>query len=110
MQKKLHVKKGDTVAIIAGAHKGTKEKPRIGKIISVDREKLRAKIEGVNMIKKHTKPSAKNPQGGIVEEEAGIHISNLMLVVDGKPSRKHDVSEGSTKTTKKTKKTKEVTK
>ncbi|HLP12144.1 MAG TPA: 50S ribosomal protein L24 [Flavobacteriales bacterium] len=111
MQKKLHIKKGDTVMIISGAHKGTKEKPKTGKIIEVDRAKLRAKVEGINLVKKHSKPSAKNPQGGIVEEEAGIHVSNLMLVVDGKPSpRGKGAATAEKKTTKKTKKTKEVTK
>ncbi|MCH5243354.1 MAG: 50S ribosomal protein L24 [Lentimicrobiaceae bacterium] len=75
---KLHIKKGDTVKVLAGDDKGMQ-----GKVLMVDREKLRAKVEGINMVSKHTKPNAKNPQGGIVKMEAGIHISNLM-VVDGK--------------------------
>lgn len=103
MQKKLHIKKGDTVMVIAGVNKNKQ-----GKIIEVDRAKLRAKIEGLNLVKKHSKPSAKNPQGGIIEEEAGIHVSNLMLIVNGKPTRKK--GEVAEKKTTKTKKTKEVTK
>ncbi len=75
MQKKLHIKKGDTVVVLAGNDKGSK-----GKVLEVIRDKDRAIVEGVNMIKKHTKPNAENPQGGIVEKEAPIHISNLMLV------------------------------
>jgi large subunit ribosomal protein L24 len=103
MQKKLHIKKGDTVMVIAGVNKNKQ-----GKIIEVDRAKSRAKIEGLNLVKKHSKPSAKSPQGGIIEEEAGIHVSNLMLIVNGKPSRKR--VETTEKKTTKTKKTKEVTK
>lgn len=80
---KLKVKTGDTVQIIAGDHKGLE-----GKIISVDKEKNRAIVEGVNMVKKHNKPSAQNPQGGITEMEAPIHISNLSLLTkDGKTTR-----------------------
>ncbi|MCM1041722.1 MAG: 50S ribosomal protein L24 [Bacteroides sp.] len=75
---KLHIKKGDTVKVLAGDDKGMQ-----GKVLMVDREKLRAKVEGINMVSKHTKPNSKNPQGGIIKKEAGIHISNLM-VVDGK--------------------------
>ncbi len=74
---KLHVKKGDTVKVIAGNSRG-----KSGKVLFVIPEKNRAIVEGVNKIKKHTKPNAKNTQGGIVEKEAPIHISNLM-VVDG---------------------------
>ncbi len=75
MQKKLHIKKGDTVVVISGNDRGTQ-----GKVLEVILAKDRAIVEGVNMIKKHTKPNAENPQGGIVEKEAAIHISNLMLV------------------------------
>lgn len=75
MQTKLHIKKGDTVVVIAGNYKGQK-----GNVLEVIREKNRAIVEGVNMVKKHTKPNAENPQGGIVEKEAPIHISNLMHV------------------------------
>jgi large subunit ribosomal protein L24 len=72
---KLKVKTGDTVRVIAGDHKGEE-----GKIVKVLIDKNRAIVEGVNMISKHTKPSAENPQGGIVKREAALHISNLMLV------------------------------
>lgn len=82
MQKKLHVKVGDTVKVIAGEAIG-----REGKILTVDRKKMRATVEGLKMIKKHSKPSAADPQGGIVEKEGSIHISNLMLVVKGEATR-----------------------
>ncbi len=72
---KIKIKSGDTVQVIAGDHKGTE-----GKVLKVLRDKNKAIIEGVNMVKKHTKPSAQNPQGGIVEKEAPIHISNLSLL------------------------------
>lgn len=82
MQKKLHVKVGDTVKVLSGTSKGIE-----GKILRIDRKKNRAIVEGVNIVKKHVKPSASNPQGGIEEKEAGIHISNIMLVVNGVASR-----------------------
>ncbi|RRJ93618.1 50S ribosomal protein L24 [Flavobacterium macacae] len=72
---KLKIKSGDTVRVIAGDHKGTE-----GKVLRVDREKNKAIVEGVNLVSKHTKPSAKSPQGGIVKKEAPIHISNLSLI------------------------------
>ncbi|MGV3461155.1 MAG: 50S ribosomal protein L24 [Flavobacterium sp.] len=72
---KLKIKSGDTVRVIAGDHKGSE-----GKVVRVLREKNKAIVEGVNMVSKHTKPSAKNPQGGIVKKEAPIHISNIALV------------------------------
>ena len=72
---KLKIKTGDTVKVIAGDHKGSE-----GKVQKVILEKNKAIVEGVNMVKKHTKPSAQNPQGGIVEKEAAIHISNLSLL------------------------------
>ncbi|MGB5648151.1 50S ribosomal protein L24 [Muriicola sp.] len=72
---KLKIKTGDTVRIIAGDHKGTE-----GKVVTVDRVKNKAIIEGANLVSKHEKPSAKNPQGGIVKKEAPIHISNLSLI------------------------------
>ena len=72
---KLHVKKGDTVKVLSGADNG-----KTGKVTSVDREKGRAFVEGINLVSKHTKPSAANPQGGIVKREASVHISNLMVV------------------------------
>jgi len=72
---KLKIKSGDIVRVIAGDHKGSE-----GKVVRVYREKNKAVVEGVNMVSKHTKPSAKNPQGGIVKKEAPIHVSNLALV------------------------------
>ena len=72
---KLKIKTGDIVRVIAGDHKGAE-----GKVLKVDRENNKAIVEGVNMVSKHTKPSAKNPQGGIVKKEAPIHISNLSLI------------------------------
>jgi large subunit ribosomal protein L24 len=74
MQKKLHIKKGDTVVVVTGNSKGQK-----GKVLEVIRTSERAIVEGVNMIKKHTKPNSKHPQGGIIEKEASVHISNLMV-------------------------------
>ena len=72
---KLHIKKNDTVVVFTGEDKG-----KTGKVLKVLVEKNRALVEGVNMVSKSTKPSAKNPQGGIVKQEAPIHISNLSLV------------------------------
>jgi|TARA_B100001063_G_C16308048_1_gene331578 large subunit ribosomal protein L24 len=72
---KLKIKTGDTVRVIAGDHKGSE-----GKIIKVLLEKNKVIVEGVNMVKKHMKPSAQSPQGGIVEKEASIQISNLSLL------------------------------
>jgi large subunit ribosomal protein L24 len=82
MQQKLHIKVGDTVKVLSGESNGQE-----GTILSIDRKKMRVKVEGVNLIKKHQKPSAADPQGGIVEQEAGIHISNLMVVHKGQASR-----------------------
>ena len=81
---KLHIKKGDTVIVLAGEDKG-----KTGKVLKVDVDKQRAIVEGVNVVKKSAKPSAKNPQGGIVEQAASIHISNLNLIdpKSGKPTR-----------------------
>jgi large subunit ribosomal protein L24 len=75
MQKKLHIKKGDTVIVNTGTSKGQK-----GRVLEVITKTERAIVEGVNMMKKHTKPNAESPQGGIIEKEAPVHISNLMLV------------------------------
>ncbi len=72
---KLKIKTGDTVRIIAGDHKGLE-----GKVQKILREKNKAIVEGVNMVSKHEKPSASNPQGGIVKKEAALHISNLSLI------------------------------
>ena len=79
---KLHIKKGDTVYVNAGSSKG-----QTGKVLKVLVEEQRAIVEGVNMVSKSQKPSAKNPQGGIVKQEAPIHISNLNVAEDGKPVR-----------------------
>ena len=72
---KFKIKSGDTVKVIAGDHKGSE-----GKVLKVLKDKNKAIVEGVNMVKKHTKPSAQSPQGGIVEKEAPIQISNLSLL------------------------------
>ncbi len=77
-QPKLKLRKGDIVKVIAGDSKGQQ-----GRILEVLLDKRRALVEGVNLVSKHTKPNAKNTQGGIVKKEATVHISNLMLV-DGK--------------------------
>ena len=68
--KKLHIKKGDTVYVNAGNDKG-----KTGKVLEVITSKDRAIVEGINIVSKHTKPSPKHPQGGIVKQEAGVHIS-----------------------------------
>lgn len=72
---KLYIKKDDTVIVLAGEDKG-----KTGKVLKVLVEKNRAIVEGVNIVSKSAKPSAKNPQGGIVKMEAPIHISNLSLI------------------------------
>ncbi len=72
---KLKIKSGDNVVVTAGDHKGSE-----GRVMLVLRDKNKAIVEGVNMVSKHEKPSANNPQGGIVEKEAPIHISNLSLI------------------------------
>lgn len=72
---KFHIKKGDTVKILAGESKG-----QTGKVIEMLPDANKALVEGVNVVKKHQKPSATNPQGGIIEKEAPIHLSNLMYV------------------------------
>jgi len=84
MAMKLHIKKGDEVQIMSGVHKGDS-----GKVLDIDKKKMRAIVEGKNLVSKHTRPNAAHPEGGIVKEEAGIHISNLMLIdpKSGKPSR-----------------------
>ena len=72
---KLKIKSGDTVKVIAGDHKGSE-----GKVLQALIDKNKAIVEGINLVKKHMKPSAQSPQGGIVEKEAAIHISNLSLL------------------------------
>jgi large subunit ribosomal protein L24 len=79
---KLHIKKGDIVYVNAGASKG-----KTGRVLRVLVDKQQAIVEGVNMVSKSTKPNAQNPQGGIVKQEAPIHISNLNVVEDGRPVR-----------------------
>ena len=81
---KLKIKKNDTVVVLAGTSKGKE-----GKVIKVYPSTNRAIVEGVNMVSKHTKPNAANPQGGILKQEASINISNLMLVdpKSGQPTR-----------------------
>ena len=75
MSQKLHVKKGDTVVVISG-----KEKGKQGEIIAVDITKERVTVKGLNLVKRHTKPSQANPQGGIIEKEGTIHVSNVMVL------------------------------
>ncbi|MCR5526124.1 MAG: 50S ribosomal protein L24 [Lachnospiraceae bacterium] len=76
------IKKGDTVQVIAGKDKG-----KSGKVLSVDVKKNKVVVEGVNMISKHEKPSAVNPDGGIVHREAAFDLSNVMYLANGKPTR-----------------------
>ena len=78
----MKIKKGDMVKVIAG-----KDKDKEGKVIAVDKKDGRVLVEGVNMLTKHTKPSMANQNGGIITKEAPLHISNVMLVVDGKATR-----------------------
>ncbi len=78
----LKIKKGDTVKVIAG-----KDKDKEGKVVSIDRKNGRVLVEGINKITKHEKPSAANQNGGIVQKEAPIDISNVMYVHKGKPTR-----------------------
>ena len=82
----MNLRKGDMVLVIAG---DTRDHGRRGKILSVDRVRDRVMVEGVNLIKRHTKPSSSNQQGGIVEKEAPIHVSNIMPWCESadKPSR-----------------------
>ena len=80
---KIKIKKGDKVRVLAGSHKGAE-----GEVVKVLRETNKAIVEGVNLVKKHAKPSAENPQGGIQEKEAPIQISNLtLLTADGQATR-----------------------
>ena len=89
---KLHIKKGDTVCIIAGeskSHDRSNGTWKTGKVLKVLVKEQKVIVEGFNMISKSTKPNAKNPQGGIIKQEAPIHISNVALVdpKTGKPTR-----------------------
>ena len=78
----MKIKKGDTVQIVSGADAG-----KVGRVIKVYIDRDRLLVEGVNMVKKHMKPSQENPQGGIIEKEASIHASNTLLMVSGKPTK-----------------------
>ena len=75
VQKKFHVRSGDVVEVISGNHK-----TKTGRILRVDRQKLRAYVEGVNMVKKATRKSPQNPDGGLLSREGSIHISNLRVL------------------------------
>jgi len=80
---KLNIKKGDNVMVISGNSKG-----KSGRVLEVLAEKNRLIVEGVNLMSKHTKPNAKNPKGGIIKQEASLHISNAMIIdKSGKPTR-----------------------
>lgn len=104
---KLHIKKGDNVMVTSGNSRG-----QSGRVLAVDAVKLRAVVEGVNMISKHTKPNADNPKGGIVKQEASVHISNLKVIdKSGKPTRVgRKLDEKSGKSVRYSKKTGEVIK
>ena len=78
----MHLKSGMTVKVIRGNHKGKE-----GKILRILKDKNRVIVEGVNLIKKHTKPSQENPKGGIVEREGSLHVSNVMYIHGGEPTR-----------------------
>ncbi len=78
----VKIKKGDTVRVITG-----KDRDAEGKVVSIDRKNHKVLVEGINMVTKHQKPSQNNPNGGIVQKEAPIDISNVMLVVKGKATR-----------------------
>ncbi len=84
MNRKFHIKKGDVVFVNAGVDKGKQ-----GKVLEMLPNEERAIVEGINMVSKHTKPNAKNPQGGILKKEAPIHISNLNAIdpSTGKPTK-----------------------
>lgn len=103
---KIKLKKGDTVKVISGEARGQQ-----GKIISIDVKNLRAIVEGVNLISKSEKPSAKNTNGGITKKEGSIHISNLMFLEGGKSVRiGRRINEKTQKTERVSAKTKEVLK
>ncbi len=84
--KKIHIKKGDTVYVNAGNDKG-----KTGKVLEVIPSKDRVIVEGINIVSKHTKPNAKQPQGGIVKQEAGIHVSNVQLLDPAKSTATNPV-------------------
>lgn len=107
MSKKLHIKKGDTVMVIAGDSKGLQ-----GRVLVVDIDKNKAMVEGVNVLKKHSRPTNKTPKGGIIEKEAPIHVSNLKVIdSSGKPTRVgRKIDEKTNKSVRYSKKTGEVIK
>ena len=76
----LRIKKGDSVKVVSGSYKG-----QTGRVLKLIKDKDRILVEGINKVKKHTKPSQDNPQGGIVEKELSIHLSNLMLLDKNNP-------------------------
>ena len=78
----MKIKKGDSVQIITGNERG-----KNGRVIKIFPTKSKVVVEGINLVKKHSRPSQENPQGGILEKEAAVHISNIMFIADGKPSR-----------------------
>ena len=78
----MKIKKGDTVQVITGNDAG-----KTGRVIKIFIDRDRIIVEGVNIVKKHARPTQDNPQGGIIEKEATIHISNIMMVAGGKPTR-----------------------
>ncbi|MDD3807510.1 MAG: 50S ribosomal protein L24 [Candidatus Marinimicrobia bacterium] len=78
----MHVKKNDTVKVMAGKDRG-----KTGKILKVFPKQNRVIVEGVNLVKRHTRPNQQNPQGGIIEKEAPIHASNVMLLYDNQTTR-----------------------
>ncbi|MHB8261478.1 MAG: 50S ribosomal protein L24 [Bacteroidia bacterium] len=103
---KYKLKKGDLVRVISGESKGQE-----GKILEIDTKKDRILIEGANLISKHTKPSAKNTNGGIVKQEGSVHISNVMFVEEGKTVRVgRKAADKTSKLVRYSKKTKEVIK
>jgi large subunit ribosomal protein L24 len=103
---KLHIKKGDTVKVLAGEYKG-----QTGKVIQVLIAKNKALVEGINVVKKHNKPTAENPQGGITEMEAPVHLSNLMYVdANGEASRIGRKEDDKGKLVRYSKKTQEIIK
>jgi large subunit ribosomal protein L24 len=107
MSKKLNIKKGDTVMVIAGDSKGQQ-----GRVLVVNREKEKVLVEGVNVVSKHSRPTNKSPKGGIIQKEAPIHISNLKVIDgSGKPTRVgRKIDEKTNKTVRYSKKSGEVIK
>jgi large subunit ribosomal protein L24 len=104
---KLKIKKGDMVRVIAGSGKHTASNAAEGRVLAVFPEEQRVVVEGINIISRHTKPNAANPDGGIIKKEAPIHVSNVMLLVGGKPTRVGKRKEGD-KVVRYSKKTQEI--